>query len=94
MVHSLALSLTAVGMFMTVVAFIFSLYSIIAAYQPDILSGTLFFTVAALAAVSFAVTWLIGIYLGTAGAVYIGAKALAANMRLEGGRASGGNIRR
>jgi uncharacterized membrane protein len=83
-----------IGMFMTVVTFVFSLYSIIVAYQADILSGTVFFTAAALAAVSFAVSWLIAIYLGTAGAVYVGAKAIAANMRLEGGRAGGGSIRR
>lgn len=74
---------------MAVIAFIFSIYSIMMSYQPDFFSATIFFSMASLAAISFAATFLIGIYLGTAGAVFVGAKALAANMRIEGGGVGG-----
>ena len=72
------------GMIGTVIGFIWSLYSVIVTYQANIMSALVFFGFASLAAISFAFTWLIGIYLAAAGTVYVGAKAMAANLRLEG----------
>lgn len=74
-----------VGMVGAVVAFIFNLYGLITAYQVPIYYAITFFILASLAAISFAVTWIIGIYAVAAGAVFVGAKAIAANMRIEGG---------
>ncbi len=75
-----------------VVGFIFTLYSLIKSYQASLMAGLVFFSLAALAGIAFAMTWLIGLYAATAGTVYVGAKFVAANMRIEDGR--GGQPRR
>ena len=72
------------GMFGAVVAFIYGLFGLIATYQVPLYYGLLFFIMATLAALSFAVTWLLAIYAAAAGTVYAGAKLLAANLRVEG----------
>lgn len=87
---SLIMNLT-IGMIGTVIGFIFSLYNIIITYQANLIIATLFFIFASLAAVSFACTWLIGIYVAAAGTVYVGAKLIAANMRLENGNRNNRN---
>lgn len=74
-----------------VVAFIFGLWHVITTYQAGLLQGLFFFALASLAAISFAMTWLIGLYTATAGTVYVGAKLLATNIRIEDG---GGHQRR
>lgn len=74
-----------IGVIGAVVAFMFSLYSVIQSYDASFLVGTIFFTLASLAAVSFAATWIIGMYFAAAGSVYVGAKLIAANMRIEDG---------
>lgn len=73
------------GMIGTVTGFIFSLYSIISSYQAALPTALFFFGVAALAAVSFALTWMFLLYGAAAGTVYVGAKMAANSMRLEGG---------
>lgn len=71
----------------TLIGFFWSLVSVISTYQTSIISGLVFFLLAGLAALSFAFTWIIGLYLATAGVVYVGAKVIASNMRInDGGR--------
>ena len=82
------------GMLGTVTGFIFSLYSIISSYQAALSTSLVFFSLAALAAVSFAMTWMFLLYGTAAGTVYVGAKMAAANMRLERGEEPyGGRVR-
>lgn len=68
-----------------VVWFLFSVWHLINTYKSSIVSSLAFFSLASLAAIAFALTWLIGIYMATAGTVYVGAKLIASNMRIEGG---------
>lgn len=68
-----------------VIWFLFSVWHLITTYKANILAGLAFFAMAALGAIAFALTWLIGIYIATAGTVYVGAKFIATNMRIEGG---------
>lgn len=77
-----------IGMFGTVIAFIFGLYGLIQTYQVPLFYALIFFLFASLAALSFAATWLLGIYAAAAGTVYVGAKLIASNMRIEGGEGS------
>jgi hypothetical protein len=74
-----------IGMFGAVIAFIFGLGYILQSFQAGFLSGTIFFLFASLAAISFAISWLIGLYALTAGTAYVGLKLVASNMRLENG---------
>jgi len=82
------------GMIGAVVGFIVSLPSMLYAYQVPLFYGFVFFFMASLAAMAFAATWLLGLYAATAGAVYVGAKIAASNMRLEGGGGGGGGYQR
>jgi len=81
------------GVFGAVVAFVFGLYALIQSYKASLLSGFMFFLLASLSACAFALTWIIGLYLATAGTVYVGAKVLASNVRLEDSQAGGGQRR-
>ena len=74
-----------IGMMGAVIAFIGSLFSLIQTYKENILTAISFFFLASLAALAFAMTWFIGLYLAAAGAVYVGAKAMASQLRLEEG---------
>lgn len=74
-----------IGIFMSVVTFIFSLYSLIATYQASIFAGLTFFFFASLAAISFALSWLVGLYCCAAGAAYVGFTIAKGSLRLEGG---------
>ena len=80
-----------IGVFGAVVAFIFSLYGLIQTYRASLITGLIFFSFAAISAVAFAMTWLIGLYSAAAGTVYVGAKFAAANLRVQD---STGNQRR
>jgi hypothetical protein len=73
----------AIGMIGAVIGFLWSVVSVIRSYQAPLYSAVIFFGLAALAAVAFAVTWIIGLYLAAAGTVYVGAKVIAANLRIE-----------
>eukprot|EP01039_Chlorochromonas_danica_P008523 gene8523-9396_t len=79
---SLLFNLT-LGVSLSVVVFLFSLYSIITSYQPSFLFAIFFFILAAAAAISFAVSWLIGLYAIAAGTTYVGIKLLDSNLRIE-----------
>lgn len=68
-----------------VIAFLWSLYGLIQTYRASILVALSFFGLAALAAASFALTWLIFLYAATAGTVFVVGKAIAANLRVENG---------
>lgn len=72
------------GMMGAVVGFVFSIPSLLYTYQVPLLYGALFLALSSLAALAFAVTWLAGIYTAAAGAVYVGAKLVASNMRIQG----------
>lgn len=74
-----------IGMIGSVIGFVFSVPSLLYTYQVPLLYGLFFFALASLAALAFAVTWLAGIYAAAAGAVYVGAKLVASNMRIQGG---------
>ncbi len=71
------------GMVLTVVTFIYALLGVISNYQTNPVSAFVFWVGASLAAISFALTWLLAVYALTAGGVFVGARALAANMRIE-----------
>lgn len=62
-----------------------SLYSLIQSYKPSIYECVVFFALATLSAIAFCVTWLALFYTAAAGTVYVGAKMLAANVRIEDG---------
>lgn len=52
-----------IGVVGAVLVFVFNLYSLIQTFQPNFLVGMAFFTLASLAAVSFALTWYISLAL-------------------------------
>ena len=81
-----------IGMIGAVIAFIFGLYGLIQTYQVPLTYAIIFFLMASLAALSFAATWLLGIYAAAAGTVYVGAKMIASNLRLEGTGNYGGRV--
>jgi prepilin signal peptidase PulO-like enzyme (type II secretory pathway) len=86
----------ALGLFMALTGFTFSLWSFIRSYSPDFLTGLFFFFGAVIAATSMVATYLTLLY-GTAGAtVFVGVKALLNNAnRLEqGGEGGRGGPRR
>ncbi len=72
-----------IGVIGAFVSFFFGLFSLLYAYKTSIFTGTAFFSLAMLAALSFLATWLIGFYCATAGVVYVGAKLIGPNMRIE-----------
>jgi len=73
-----------IGLFGAVVTFMWGLWSLIVEYQTSLIVGLFYFAMCALAVSSFALTWLFGLYVGTAGTVFVGARLLANNARLEG----------
>lgn len=73
-----------IGMFGAVIGFMWTLYSVIQSYQASFIVAFPYFILASLAALSFAMTFVIGIYGAAAGVVYVGAKAMASNLRLQG----------
>ncbi len=72
-----------IGIFGAVVTFIFSLYSIVQSYQASLLSGGIFFCFASLAAISFAVSWILGLYAVAAAGTFVTLKLVASNLRIE-----------
>jgi len=62
------------GLIMALIFFIIGLWSIVRSYQPDPLTAVIFFVGAVLAAASFVVTYLVGIYGAAATGVYALAK--------------------
>lgn len=75
-----------IGVIGAVVAFIFSLIHLVRTYQAPFLVGVAFFALASISAAAFALTWILGLYVATAGTVYVGAKLISSNLRIEGGR--------
>eukprot|EP00808_Paulinella_micropora_P022433 g31028.t1 len=75
-----------IGLFGATVAFLWSVWAVIKSYQPSGPEALIFFGMAALAAVSFVVSWLMGLYLAGAGTMYVIAKTVANSQRLEGPR--------
>ena len=68
-----------------VVFFIFSLYSVVASYKPSWPELLAFFALASLSAVSFVLTWLLGLYVAAAGTLYVGGRVLATTIRIQDG---------
>jgi len=76
-----------IGLIGALISFLWQMPSLIYSFAPDVFSGTLFFMLAAVAAVSMVLTYLLGIYSATAGAVYCMAQVVKNNPQLlEGGR--------
>lgn len=73
------------GVFGAVVAFVFSLGYLIQTYQASFFVGIFFFLTASIAAISFAMTWLVALYGVAAAGTYVSLKLIASNMRIEGG---------
>lgn len=65
------------------VAFWFSLPGLLQSYGASWLTGSCFFALAALAALSYALSWLLGLYMLSAGAAYVTLRIAAANLRLQ-----------
>jgi len=72
-----------VGLCGAVIAFWWNLWGLVQEYRAGLLTGLLYFCAAGLAAGSFALLWLFGIYAATAGTVFVAAKVLATNVRIE-----------
>eukprot|EP00123_Amoebidium_parasiticum_P000004 comp10017_c0_seq1/m.4884 comp10017_c0_seq1/g.4884 ORF comp10017_c0_seq1/g.4884 comp10017_c0_seq1/m.4884 type:complete len:305 (-) comp10017_c0_seq1:9-923(-) len=68
-----------IGIIMSFISFVFGLWGVISSYRPDFLTGLFFFGLATVAAASFLVTWLLGLFAGTAGAVYVVGKVAIGN---------------
>jgi hypothetical protein len=49
-----------IGVFGAVVAFVFNLYGLVQTYRAGIVAGLVFFSMASLGAIAFAMTWIIG----------------------------------
>lgn len=73
------------GLFGAVLAFWWNLWSLITEYRAGLLTGLAYFGAAGLAAGSFAMLWLVGIYSAAAGTMYVAAKVLSTNVRIEDG---------
>jgi len=72
------------GIIGAAVGFMWTLWSVIQTFQPGLLTGSLFFLLASIAACSFLVSWLIGLYtIAAGGAVVIGHATMRA--RIEAG---------
>lgn len=92
------------GVIATVVTFMWSSVAVIRSFQASPIVGIIFFVGAVLAAVAFAVSWLLLIVAGVGGTAYATIKLAVANGgRIEGGRrarnirynpAAGGDNRR
>lgn len=73
------------GIIMAVISFWFALWGIIVEYKAPILTSLLYAFGAVVASASFFVTAVVILYVGAAGTVYVGAKALATTVRIEDG---------
>jgi len=74
-----------IGMIIAVSSFIWSLYDLIITYQAPLWTAFCFFFLGSLAAISFAFTWLLGLYAITATTVFVGARYLASQVRIGDG---------
>lgn len=83
-----------IGVCGAVIAFMWGLWTLVTTYQENVLASLFFFSLASIAAISFAMTWLIGLYVGTAGTVYVGAKFLSTQLRLQSDGSDQGPRRR
>jgi hypothetical protein len=81
------------GMIMALITFIWGLWGIIRTYQPNPITGVVYFVTATCAAFAFVSTYLFMIYGAAAGGVYGMAKLAEANLRLENGGGGGGGRR-
>eukprot|EP00903_Cladosiphon_okamuranus_P013248 g12353.t1 len=79
-----------IGLFMAVIQFLFSVWTVIWSYQPDPISTVAFATMASLAAVSLLATWLLGLAAVGVTGVYAVAK-LAETAQIEAARQAGGS---
>ncbi|CAM9514858.1 unnamed protein product [Ectocarpus fasciculatus] len=81
------------GVVATVVTFFWSSINVIRSYQASPLYGFIFFVGAALAALSFAVSWLLLVVVGVGGTAYATVRLAATNVRIENsGGTQGRNI--
>lgn len=76
-----------IGISMSAVTFIFTLWSIISTYNASIVVGLTFFSLASLAAISFVLTWIIGMYCVVAGTAFVGLSLAKNALLLDQGNA-------
>jgi hypothetical protein len=74
-----------IGVFAAVVSFIFSLGSLIYSYQASFFTGLSFFMLASLAAISFALSWIVGFYCLAAGVTFVGFTVAKGSLLLGAG---------
>lgn len=72
-----------IGIVGAVFGFIVSLFWLLYDYRVGLLQGTAFFVLASTAALSFLISIIVVMYLGAAGTVYVGAKALSTQLRIS-----------
>eukprot|EP00752_Nemacystus_decipiens_P008364 g7476.t1 len=82
-----------IGLFMAVIQFLFSVWTVIWSYQPHPVSTLAFAAMASLAAVSLLATWLLGLAAVGVTGVYAVAK-LAETAQIEAARQGGSDPRR
>eukprot|EP00924_Labyrinthula_sp_SR-Ha-C_P015551 maker-scaffold_4-snap-gene-3.4-mRNA-1 protein AED:0.04 eAED:0.04 QI:0/1/0/1/0/0/2/127/358 len=75
-----------VGMIGTLVTFVYYLYYMIETYQPGYILGILFFGLGVAGAFALVVSFLLGLYFGTAGTAYVAFQAAGPNIRIGTGR--------
>lgn len=77
------------GMVTALIGFVFSLWSMIRSFSPDLWTGLLFFAGAAVSATALVATYLTLLYGTAAATVVVGVKVVvaAANRRIEAGGA-------
>lgn len=82
------------GLFVAVGIFICSLYSLLQSYRTNLIAGLFFFIFASIASISFAMTWILGLYAGAAGTMYVCSR-VATNLQIQDRRQQqyGGRVR-
>ena len=73
--------------------FLWNLWGLVVEYRAPLFTAVLFFALASIAAFSFALAWLACMYGAAAGTVYVGAKFIASNMRIQDDASRGGQTR-
>ena len=72
-----------------VISFMWSLVAILSEYQASLSQSVVFYVSASLAAMAFAVSWVLLFYGSIAGSIYVVAKVAAESNRIESGRQRG-----
>lgn len=72
-----------IGVFMALLQFWYTLWGLMVEYKASIMTCSVYLVGAILASLSFAASFLLILYIGAAGTVYVGAKVLSTSVRIE-----------